>query len=393
MTHTSQASPGVMLPPLHAPPPPLPFSARFDQPGMEGRAGLFWRLQLAGWSTVGVCIFFLTLETFGAPTAAFLGLVRAAFGLTITTGLHALYRRLPLRRMRPWVLLPGVAALCLILGATETALCKHFILLQPRSHVAPGILPLFERIGILARSGSFFGWSLLYFIIRIWNDSIAARLHAAHCEAAASAAELRQLQAQVNPHFLFNALNSILAEKDDARSVEKITGELADYLRHALRSTPDNCAPLGSELDQLERYLRIEKSRFEERFTWRIEASPAARATPVPAALVQPLLENACKYGRHTSEHTLDVRISARLDNDALRIAVSNTGRWLAPGSAPPHGTGLGLANLRRRLELLSHGRARLDSGESDGHVIVSVAWPLDCQRSESAPPGAKEAA
>lgn len=346
-----------------------------DRPGMDGRAGLFWRLQLVGWGTAGMCVFFLLAETLGPRNAAFVALVRSFFGITVTCGLHLVYLRVPWRRMRPWALLPGVAVLCVGLGAAESGLCRHLLFLQLRETIAPDLLPMLERIGALARSGSYFGWSLLYFIIRIWNDSVEARLHAVRSEAAASAAELRQLQAQVNPHFLFNALNSIMAEKDDSHAVEKITGELAGYLRYALR-VQDGFAPLGAELDQMERYLRIEKSRFEERFAWQIEADASARAVRVPAALVQPLLENACKYGRRTSPRLLDVRITAGLSEGNLRITVANTGHWLDFDPARSHG--IGLANLRRRLELLSRGRARLLQSAEDGRVFVTVIWPPD---------------
>jgi len=347
---------------------------RFDAPGSRPANSLFWRLQLIGWGLIGAGGWVFWAGVFGPLDAAFLAAVRALLGIGVTCGLRELYRRAPWRRLPPWALLCGTALISVTLGLAETAFTRTHVFIDVRAQWPAEVLPVLERVSVLLRCGTFFGWSVLYFAIRFWRESTGAALRGARLEAALRTAELRQLQAQINPHFLFNALNSILAEKDDARSVERITGELADYLRHALRSQED-LAPLGAELDLLERYLRVEKSRFEERLQFTITATPDARAARVPAALVQPLLENACKYGRRTGPRILEVRIDARIDERALVVEVVNTGRWLQTPSDDSHG--IGLANLRRRLALLSHGRARLEHREADGRVHVAVIWPL----------------
>ncbi len=352
---------------------------RFDAPGSRPANALFWRLQLSGWGLVGVGGFLLWTGVLGPENAAFAAFMRALFGVGATCLLREIYRRVPWRHLSPWLLLTGTFALCLAAGVVDTTLTKHFVFSGIRAELSDELQPVLERVALLMRCGSFFGWSVLYFAILFWQDSVGAALRGARIEAAARTAELRQLQAQVNPHFLFNALNAILAEKDNAASVERIAGELADYLRHALRAQED-FAPLGVELDLIERYLRVEKSRFEERLVYEIEADAAARAEPVPAALVQPLLENACKYGRRTGPRVLHVRITARVAGDALVVEVRNTGRWL--DTTPGDSHGIGLANLRRRLELLSRGRARIGHTESRGHVTVSVVWPLVTRRS-----------
>lgn len=278
---------------LDEPPPP-----GGDGPARRS-APLFWRLQLTGWSLVAVVGTLMWTSVFGFADAAYLSSVRALCGFVGTSLLRELYRVARWRRIPAPVLLAGVALLSLAMGLAETSLCRHLVFVSVRSRLVPELMPSLERIGLLLRCGSFFVWSILYFAILLWRESAGAALRAARLEAAARTAELRQLQAQVNPHFLFNALNTIVAQKDDAGAVEKTTGELADYLRHALRAQ-DDFVSLGAELDLLERYLRIEKARFEERLLYAIEADSAARATPVPVALVQPLLENACKHGRRT---------------------------------------------------------------------------------------------
>ena len=350
----------------------------------EGRS-LFWRLQLICWGGGGLLGFFFMLDLLGARNAAIVALARSVSGIVISSGMGELYRRVPWRRMRPWILFLGVGLVCLVICLVESLVTQQLFFSWMNESVPPEWRPAFGRLATLVRFGGFFGWSLIYFVIMIWKESVDAKLQASRFEVAARTAELHQLQAQVNPHFLFNALNSILAEKDDNRAVERITQELADYLRYALRSQ-GGFSPLGVELDQLERYLRVEKSRFEERFLYEIEADAEARAARVPAALVLPLLENACKYGRKSGPKVLTIRVTARLDGGDLRVTVANTGRWLDFDPSRSHGTGL--ANLRRRLELLAGDRVRLEQGEADGWVSVSVVWPVDCT-----PPAEKEAA
>ncbi len=356
--------------------PPPEEAGRPSAPGDRLRWGgrVFWRLQITGWFLVAVFGCLLLTPAFGLADAALVGGSRAGFGFAGTCLLREIYSRVPWRRFSPPVLLAGTGVLCVAAGLVETSLCRHLLFIDLRSRLAPAALPALDRLVLLLRCGSFFGWSVLYFAILLWRESAGAALRAARLEAAARTAELRQLQAQVNPHFLFNALNTIVAQKDDPAAVEKITGELAGYLRHALRSQED-FAPLGAELDLLERYLRVEKSRFEERLVHTIEAGSAARSVPVPAALVQPLLENACKHGRRAGPRVLEIRITARLADDALMIEVGNTGRWLGERTSDSHG--IGLANLRRRLELLSGGRATLAHREEAGRVIASLVWPL----------------
>lgn len=360
---------------LNEPPPgDVDTSPGSDAALRRGRR-LFWRLQIAGWSLVAVVGWPLMTPTFGLADAALATGARGLFGFVGTCLLRELYLRIPWRTYPLPLLLAGAALLSICLGAAETFLCRHLVLLDLRDRMDPAVLAAMERLSILLRCGSFFGWSVLYFTILLWRESAGAALRAARLEAAARTAELRQLQAQVNPHFLFNALNTIVAQKDDPAGVERATDELAGYLRHALRAQ-DDFAPIGVELELIERYLRVEKSRFEERLVYAIEADAGARATPVPAALVQPLLENACKHGRRSGPRVLEVRIHVFITNDTLVVEVSNTGRWIEPAPAADN-HGIGLTNLRRRLELLSGGRAALSHREETGRVVACVTWPL----------------
>jgi LytS/YehU family sensor histidine kinase len=185
--------------------------------------------------------------------------------------------------------------------------------------------------------------------------------------------DLKLLRAQVNPHFLFNALNSILAVCDEPQKVTAITQALADYLRFSLRGG-DARQPLGEELDALESYLKVEKIRFTDRLEYTIQADAAARSKLVPGALVQPLVENAIKFGQRTSPCPLRIVVQARLLKGNLEVLVENSGHWVS--KKDPSSTGIGLSSLRQRLELLCGPLATVTVKTPSDRVILQVILP-----------------
>jgi hypothetical protein len=352
------------------------FVHKFEGTGRE-RERLFWVLQVLGWIGVSVIAIYPLLRFFGPGTTAVIILLRIVSGVAVTCGLRLLYRRIRWWTWPWWLLGALTALLCIFLGVTETAVTHGMARLLVEERVPSGELQVFLFVtGALLRACLFIIWSLLYFGIKLWLQAGDIRVRDAEREAAARTSELRQLRAQVNPHFLFNALNSVLAEKDSPVAVERITQGLAEYLRFSLRPSGD-FQSLGDELNAIEHYLRIEKVRFEEKLIYIINAASEVRSARVPVATVQPLLENAMKYGRQTTDGPLHVTISAMVDHSAevVRITVENTGRWLEFDPARSHG--IGLANLRRRLELLYGVEASLSHREADGRVRVVVEIPL----------------
>jgi hypothetical protein len=347
------------------------FIARNDENGEV----VFWRLNLLMWGLIGVFGFMLMVPMLGLRSAIIVAPARTLSGFAVTFLLRELYRRTPWQRLRPGILVFAVGVVCLALAVLESN-ASELLLVTVIGNPAPvAWQPVITPMGVIIRFVIFSSWSILYFVVKLWSESINIKLHLARSEAEARAAELRQLQAQVNPHFLLNALNSILAEKHDPQVVERIGQALADFLRYSLRHQ-HGLVPLGDELDQLERFLQIEQVRFEERMQYRIEADPGARSLAIPPALVQPLLENACKYGRADGPPILQVKITAQRQDDWLEVLVANTGHWRREPVA--HSTGTGLANLRRRLDLLSGGRARLTHHESGGWVLATLRWPAE---------------
>lgn len=355
-----------------------PLSASVPSEGVE-RERLFWLLQIAGWVLVGVFSLYPLIQVFNPRSVAVILVLRVGSGILVTWGMRWVYRKIPWR-VWPWSRLAVMVLIfSFVLGVIDSLsthiLAIHLVLNRwgppPPAELQSFVMPM----GVLLRWCLLLIWSLLYFGIKLWLETAEAKLRAAQSEAAALTSELRQLRAQVNPHFLFNALNSVLAEKDNASAVEQITQELAEYLRFSLRPS-GHFQSLGEELDALQHYLRVEKARFEEKLEYVIVADSAARRVKVPVSTVQPLLENAMKYGRQTSPVPLRVMITATVDpeTEALRLIVRNSGEWLEFDSARSHG--IGLSNLRRRLALLFGDNASLTHGCDDGWVWVEVGVP-----------------
>jgi len=164
-------------------------------------------------------------------------------------------------------------------------------------------------------------------------------------------AQVRALQAQINPHFLFNTLNVLanLIHSDPARA-EMVTEELADIFRYALESTRQEWVTLDDELHFLEAYLAIEKARFDERLRFSFDVDPALRSMKIPPMILQPLVENAVKHGITPLQEGGDVRVRAQLESGRVIITVEDSGAGRRT-TKRGHTTGVGLVNVRQRLD------------------------------------------
>jgi signal transduction histidine kinase len=187
-------------------------------------------------------------------------------------------------------------------------------------------------------------------------------------------AQLAQLQGQLRPHFLFNALNTIsaLMHTDVARA-DRLVASLGDLLRISLRSTESEMTPLAEELRTLELYADIMSERFRDRVTLSWQTDQALLDTPVPTLLLQPLLENVFKHGVERTVARVRIHISTRRENASLEVVVSNSGSMLVPD----HHDGVGIRNCRDRLSIIYGNTAMLSvHNEGDG-VAARVLIPL----------------
>jgi len=336
------------------------------------RLGLrrFWIFQLIIWliSTVSLIAALRNFSGEAWPASIVLG--RIATGFVLTTALYFCYhhrftRRLPPGRRLLWIVGLNVVAALIGVGVWKG-------LIELGYSEVPDDSP-FARFAS-ARVFSLLLWNVSYIGVQIVLNYHAAMLDAAEAREAARAAELKQLQTQLNPHFLFNALNVIIAGLEPESPTRDIVKNLADYLRFSLHEARP-LEPLGRELDALEGYLELQRVRFQDGLQCRIASSPAAMRVLVPPMLVQPLLENAFKYGPMSSPRPLRVTVEAGVVAGWLEICVTNSGGWVPPGSADSHGSGL--ANIRRRLSLVLGAEEALHVEEGTGRVSVTIRIPV----------------
>lgn len=349
---------------------PTPFAAMaaFDAEPERGSSvlsprllnRLIWPFQFLFWLLIAVLNIIMSRAIDPVAPIAWTTIgFRMASGFAITSAVYWLFQRPRLRQFgRPlrWLLICLTTA-SLLVGS-----------LQPLSFWESATTIVWmgpDSLGqIVPRLAAGLFWCSGYFALELADGLYVSEIRLARqaaeaadrearamqLEATAFEHEVHRLQAQMNPHFLFNALNAIVACKDSPEDVARVTQDLAAFLRGALRDSR-LLEPLARELQALEHYLAVQQTRFGAKLDCRIVCDRAARGVMVPPMMIQPLLENAIAYGIQTTAGTLKVEVSARVAAGQMEVVVANSGAWLAPDPARSPGTGL--KTLRKRLALL----------------------------------------
>jgi signal transduction histidine kinase len=342
-----------------------------------GPRATFWLAQLGGWGAYGLSTY-LTLWASLPPgeRGAYLAvkLLRAAAGFAASLPLLALYRALRRRGAGPAAVLAVAGVACAALGAVW--------LVAYRLAIAPAVLTspptwgwdVFPRAA-LDHAFVLATWSGVYFGAVHWQAAQDHARRALEAERVAQEARFHALSAQLNPHFLFNALNSIraLAADDPARARAMVTG-LAECLRYSLAHEPARVVTLDEELEAARAYLAVESIRFETRLRASAPTPAPLAAHGLPALLVLPLVENAVKHGERGPDGVLRVDVEARGEPGRLVVVVRNTGRLRAAHGRG--GTGLGWRTVRDRLAHLFPGEHRFEVAECDGWVTATLELP-----------------
>jgi two-component system LytT family sensor kinase len=228
------------------------------------------------------------------------------------------------------------------------------------------------RIG----TGAFiFGLIVLsYFLFISLSNLSEKKARESRLESLVRETELKMLRSQINPHFLFNSLNSIssLTITDPGKARTMIV-KLSEFMRYALSRKDEQPVPLHNELESLRLYLDIEKVRFGDRLTTDENIDKECLNIKIPGMLLQPLYENAIKHGVYESTETVRISTSARLAKDFLEITIMNNFDISQPRAK---GTGTGLMNVARRLELTYGQGASLRTSSDDGVFTVKLFIP-----------------
>jgi len=280
------------------------------------------------------------------------------------------------RRLPKW-LWPWTAVLSAVAGSAMNAVAMAAV-----DQVLPMLRP--EGASGLAR----FTWETLFFVFpfALWtlivmvleSGQLVREREARLADAliAARDAEIRALHYQVNPHFLYNALNSISTLILDRRPTEadRMVMGLAAVFRANLTADPLADVRLAEEIDQQRLYLSIEKARYLGRLRVLVDVADELADALVPTLILQPLVENAVKHGVHAPGRETCIAIAAARDGDTLVIRVVDNG----PGASSAAGTGVGLENVRKRLEARFPGRASLNAhGDPDGGFVAALRLPF----------------
>ena len=244
---------------------------------------------------------------------------------------------------------------------------------------APTAADYWRRLTDLALSRYFLllAWAALYLAIVAGARARAAERRGERFRSAAKAAELRSLRYQVNPHFLFNTLNSlsalVMTGKDD--SAEQMIQSLSRFYRHSLADDSTGDVSLEDEVDLQEHYLEIEAVRFPERLKVQVDLPRELAQLKVPGMILQPLVENSVKYGVSASNSPVTIAIVAREEYGRLVLRVTDDGPGIPSGHTG--GFGIGLANVRDRLEARFGNEASVSSGPSIDGYETELRLPM----------------
>ncbi|MFS0772059.1 sensor histidine kinase [Sphingomonas sp. 1P08PE] len=319
------------------------------RPFFENKPRAFWTLQAVGWGGY-LLLRGVTAISNGVKLDVIIPIiVEAIVGYCITLILSACYgyyRRLP--RVAEVFLAIGTLAAATFFYASLIAFSYSFMRNGVTGITVTGIAgAVFLTFVMLA------SWSALYYAINFYIV-VEEQLHEMRAlELQASSAQLAMLRYQLNPHFLFNTLNSIstLVLLKQTERANAMLSRLSSFLRYTLANEPTAHVTVAAEIETLKLYLEIEKMRFEARLRPSFDIDPRAERALLPSLLLQPLVENAIKYAVTPQEEGADIAVRVRFAGERVQIAVSDTGPGLHEARISPSlSTGVGLANIRERL-------------------------------------------
>jgi len=353
------------------------------------KATLFWMLHCGAWFGFGAFILALNIADIGLFPAMLDEFVWVAGGFTLTLGLRRVFRQ---ARAAGWSYTSlGLLALTLSMSVAPVWYALYLALLREGlagvahwpglramfAHEADGAarLPWWIPLGYWNMFTSILlTWSSLYFGVNAMLDLETERARSVRALKLADSARLRALQSQLNPHFLFNALNGIatLIREGDRTSAADTVDTLSDFLRLTLQKLDSPEIPVREELAFVEQYLRIQRLRFGSSFRTTVDADPETHGALVPTLILQPLVENAVRHGVLARAQGGALSVSIRRRDAVLVITVEDDGPGLKDAGAHPYG--VGLKNSAERLAALYGDDAHMSVGARPygrGFVVV----------------------
>lgn len=368
--------------------------------GNKNRA--FWRLQFGGWGGAMVLRAMSTIANAQPWSFLLIVLIASITGFSISSILSVIYRALINRRP---IITWGATAVVLAIAVCLYAFIDALVISLYRPGSDAGFAQLF--VGVFYIDLTLLGaWSALYYAINFYIQVEEQNDHLLYLEAQATSAQLAMLRYQLNPHFLFNTLNSIstLVLLKQTEPANAMLSRLSSFLRYTLINEPTGRVTVAQEVETLKLYLDIELMRFEERLRTEFRIDEDARNALMPSLLLQPLVENAIKYAVSPLEDGAQITISAQVVGSMLRVTVSDSGPGLPAGTDPstlfgvnpdstdsarshpplpgaPVSTGVGLPNIRDRLAQAYGSNQRFEAGNRpEGGFAVTIELPYEAR-------------
>jgi len=362
---------------------------------LKDQRRLFWLLQIGGWLAWGLFAkyaFTRAVLEDTAPGYFLYVMIITGIGLVLSLGLRYLYR--PVFSRPAWVqmaaLLSGSAVAGYAWLQTRGRIYTRWF--ETREEMAAWMdklgdaAELYEKVSYMETFVSawmvMLAWSVLYFLVKYYQIFQEVQKSALRSAAMAHESQLKMLRYQLNPHFLFNTLNAIstLVLERETEAANRMVTRLSSFLRHSLDNDPMQKVTLEQELAALQLYLDIEKVRFEERLALELDVSDEAATALIPSLLLQPLVENAIKYGIARSERGGCLRIAARVFAGDLLLELSDDGPGveLVEGRIPG-ANGVGLRNTRERLAALYGDAHSFSLAPTDPHgLTIRIRIPFE---------------
>lgn len=340
---------------------------------LNSRSKIYWYSQLFGWSFyVLVNLIFFGLKY----QSSYKDYVIYFLSLPIGIGITHIYRSFVIRKEILERKLPSQIFFVLVFSLIKAFVFFVFINLIPVSTgFVKGELRFVNIIEIILNySVIFFLWNVIYFGFKYFQNYRRSEINALRYHAASKESELNSLKAQLNPHFMFNSMNSIraLIDEDPLKAKDAVT-KLSNILRNTLLMNKSKVITLWEEINLVKEYLELEKIRYEERLNYSFKIEESTYECKIPPFIIQSQVENAIKHGISKFPGNGKIIIEAFTLGEFLKIKVSNTGKI----SSEKPLTGVGFTNSLQRLELLYGNAGKIFISEVNDLVVVDINIPL----------------
>ncbi|HLZ14211.1 MAG TPA: histidine kinase [Candidatus Acidoferrum sp.] len=329
----------------------------------------FWQIQPAAWTLLYVLLIVAALPHLREPAILSYNTIACAMAFSLSLLLRPVCRRVYERWLANWLVLESFAFGLSLVGGTVVTFCCQLVVFGVRNFRWSNWILSGVQLSLIL-----FLWCSLYFSVKQWNRVNRERERSHKAEDEAREARLSALQYQLNPHFLFNALNAVstlILEKRDEDATRMIS-HICDVLRTSLASDSPSLISLAEEITVVEKYLAIEQIRIGPRLTIALFVDEDVLQSRVPAKILQPLIENAVKHGISRVPGEGQITIRGHREGDRLKLLVRNTGEAHSGSGLPGlRAAGIGLTNTRQRLHTLY-----------GSDFTLSLDWPPDggCQ-------------